>query len=170
MIHFGLGHDPEKNLLFFFIVTKIQPGNSEWKRTILKGLSQKSFFVLNQLVTPHFVHQGQFWPSQAIFGSKFAILSFGAFLAPKISNKRAAYFFLIPLAFLHLIWWNRYIFDVGGSKLAKNSKNRAKMAKIGYTQMAIFCKNISSDLLQNGPKYISRTNLHFDIDFREELH
>jgi len=54
--------------------------------------------------------------------------------------------------------------------LAKNSKNRAKMAKIGYTQMAIFCKNISSDLLQNGPKYISRTNLHFDIDFREELH
>ena len=44
------------------------------------------------------------------------------------------------------------------------------MAKIGYTQMVIFCKNISSDLLQNGPKYISRTNLHFDIDFREELY
>jgi hypothetical protein len=131
---------------------------------------KNQFFGPKQVSYPHLVHQGQFWPSKAIFGSKFAILSFGAFLAPKISNKRAAYFFLIPLAFLHLIWRKKYIFDVGGWKLAKNSKNRAKMAKIGYTQMAILCKNISSDLLQNGPKYISRTNLHFDIDFREELH
>ena len=68
-----------------------------------RTVSKINYLALNKLVTPHLVHQGQFWPSKAIFGSKFAILSFGAFLAPKISNKRAAYFFLIPLAFLHLI-------------------------------------------------------------------
>ena len=50
------------------------------------------------------------------------------------------------------------------------AKNRANMAQIGYTHIANFCKNISFDLLQNGPKYTSRTNLHFDIDFGEELH
>ena len=36
--------------------------------------------------------------------------------------------------------------------------------------MAIFWKNISFDLLQNGPKYTSRTNLHFDIDLGKEVH
>ena len=50
------------------------------------------------------------------------------------------------------------------------AKNRANMAQIGYTHIANFCKNISFDLLQNGPKYTSRTNLHFDIDLGEELH
>ena len=44
------------------------------------------------------------------------------------------------------------------------------MAKIGYTHMANLLKNISSDLPQNGPKYTSRTNLHFDIDLGDELH
>ena len=35
--------------------------------------------------------------------------------------------------------------------------------------MANLLKNISFDLLQNGPKYTSRTNLHFDIDLGDEL-
>ena len=54
--------------------------------------------------------------------------------------------------------------------MAINSKNRAKRAKIGYTHMANLLKNISFDLPQNGPKYTSRTNLHFDIDLGEEVH
>ena len=77
---------------------------------------------------------------------------------------------MILLAFLDLKGWNKYVFDVLGPKLAINSQNGAKMTKIGYTHMANFCKNISSDLLQNGPKYTSRTNLHFDIDLGDELH
>ena len=96
--------------------------------------------VLNKFVRPHKVHQGHFWPSKAIFGSNVVIWGFRTFLALKISNKRVAQFFLIPPAFLHLKWWNRYIFDVQGSKLAINSKNRAKMAKIGYTHMANLLK------------------------------
>ena len=71
---------------------------------------------------------------------------------------------------MHLKGWKRYAFDVLGPNGALVSKNRAKMAKIGFTQMAIFWKNISFDLLQNGPKYTSRTNLHFDIDLGKEVH
>ena len=71
---------------------------------------------------------------------------------------------------MHLKGWKRYAFDVLGPNGALVSKNRAKMAKIGFTHMAIFWKNISFDLLQNGPKYTSRTNLHFDIDLGEEVH
>ena len=37
------------------------------------------------------------------------------------------------------------------------------MAKLGYTHMANFCKNISFQLLKNRTKYIWRTNLHFDM-------
>ena len=36
--------------------------------------------------------------------------------------------------------------------------------------MAIFWKNISSDLAQNGPKYLSRTNLHFNNNFGSGTH
>ena len=141
------------------------------KRIILEVIISKiPLVVLNKFVRPHKVHQGLFWPSKAIFGSNLAIWGFRTFLALKISNKRVAQFFPILPAFLHLKWWNRYIFDVQGSKLAINSKNRAKRAKIGYTHMANLLKNISFDLPQNGPKYTSRTNLHFDIDLGEELH
>ena len=77
---------------------------------------------------------------------------------------------MILLALLHLKGWNRYAFDVLGPNGALVSKYRAKMAKIGFTHMAIFWKNISFDLLQNGPKYTSRTNLHFDIDLGKEVH
>ena len=71
---------------------------------------------------------------------------------------------------MHLKGWNKYVFDVQGPNEAIVSKNRAKMAKIGFTHMAIFWKNISFDLLQNGPKYTSRTNLHFDIDLGKTVH
>ena len=71
---------------------------------------------------------------------------------------------------MHLKGWNKYVFDVQGPNGAIVSKNRAKMAKIGFTQMAIFWKNISFDLLHIGLKYTSRTNLHFDIDLGEEVH
>ena len=37
------------------------------------------------------------------------------------------------------------------------------MTKIRYLQMAIFQKNITSKMDENGLKYMSRTNLHFDI-------
>ena len=37
------------------------------------------------------------------------------------------------------------------------------MTKIRYSQMAIFQKNITSKMDENGLKYTSRTNLHFDI-------
>ena len=37
------------------------------------------------------------------------------------------------------------------------------MTKIGYLQMAIFQKNITSKMDENGLKYMSGTNLHFDI-------
>ena len=116
------------------------------------------------------MYQGQFWPSQVTWGSFWPKKGFRASEAPKISNKLVAYFFLILLAFLHLKWWNRYIFDDERSKVGKNIKNRAKMAKKGYTHMAIFWKNISSDLAQNGPKYLSRTNLHFNNNFGSGTH
>ena len=37
------------------------------------------------------------------------------------------------------------------------------MAKIGYSQIAIFQENITSKIDENALKYMSRTNLHFDI-------
>ena len=92
--------------------------------------------------------------------------------APKISNRLLISFFVILLAFLHLKGCNKYVLDVLGPNGAIVSINRAKMAKKGFAQKAIFWrkKNICFDLLQNGPKYTPRTNLHFDIDLGEELH
>ena len=86
------------------------------------------------------MYQGQFWPLQVTWGSFWPKKGFRASEAPKISNKLVAYFFLILLAFLHLKWWNRYIFDDERSKVGKDIKNRAKTAKIGYTHMANLLK------------------------------
>ena len=71
--------------------------------------------------------------------------------------------FMISLFFLHLNSWKKYSFEFPGPKLALNSQNWPKMTKIGYSQMAIFHKNITSKMGENALKYMSRTNLHFDI-------
>ena len=59
--------------------------------------------------------------------------------------------------------WKRYTFHIFGEKSALKSRNWPKMTKIRYSQMAIFQKNITSKMDENGLKYTSRTNLHFDI-------
>ena len=71
--------------------------------------------------------------------------------------------FFIPLMFLHLNSWKRYTFHIFGAKSALKSQNWPKMTKIRYLQMAIFQKNITSKMDENGLKYRYRTNLHFDI-------
>ena len=65
--------------------------------------------------------------------------------------------------FLHLNSWKRYTFHIFGAKSALKSQNWPKMTKIRYLQMAIFQKNITSKMDENGLKYRYRTNLHFDI-------
>ena len=70
---------------------------------------------------------------------------------------------MISLFFLHLNSWKKYSFEFPGPKLALNSQNWPKMTKIGYSQMAIFHKNITSKMGEHALKYMSRTNLHFDI-------
>ena len=65
-------------------------------------------------------------------------MGLGVSEAPKISNKLLISFLVILLAFLHLKGWNKYAFDVLGPNGAIDSKIRAKIAKIGYTHMAIF--------------------------------
>ena len=64
--------------------------------------------------------------------------------------------------FLHLNSWKRYTFHIFGAKSALKSRNWPKMTKIRYLQMAIFQKNITSKMDENGLKYMSRTNLHFE--------
>ena len=99
-------------------------------------------------------------PFRGVFGSW---VDFGALWGSNFWNNQMDPLFLILLLILHLNSWKRYTFDISGPKWAQNSQNRLKMAKIRYSHMAIFWKNITSDLSQNGPKYKSRTILHFDI-------
>ena len=70
---------------------------------------------------------------------------------------------MISLFFLHLNSWKKYSFEFPGPKLALNSQNWPKMTKKRYSQMAIFQENITSKMDENALKYMSRTNLHFDI-------
>ena len=77
---------------------------------------------------------------------------------------------MISLFFLHLNSWKKYSFEFPGPKLALNSQNWPKMTKIGYSQMAIFHKNITSKMGEHALKYMSRTNLHFDIGLGKYVH
>ena len=106
-------------------------------------------------------------PFRGVFGSW---VDFGALWGSNFWNNQMDPLFLILLLILHLNSWKRYTFDISGPKWAQNSPNRLKMAKIRYSHMAIFWKNITSDLSQNGPKYKSRTILHFDIGLGRHIH
>ena len=99
-------------------------------------------------------------PFKGVFGPR---VGSGAPGGPNFWNNQMDPFFFIPLFFLHLNSWKRYTLDVRGQKWAQNSQNWPKIAQNSYIQMAIFWKNIPSDLAENGLKYVSRTTLHFDI-------
>ena len=99
-------------------------------------------------------------PFRCVFGPGVV---FGVLWGTNFWNNQMDQLFVILLFFLHLNSWTKYSFDVPGPKLALNIQNWPKMAKIGYSQIAIFQENITSKIDENALKYMSRTNLHFDI-------
>ena len=101
-----------------------------------------------------------FGPPRAIFR---CFWTQGGFWDPIFEITTWTHFFFIPLMFLHLNSWKRYTFHIFGAKSALKSQNWPKMTKIRYSHIAIFQKNITSKMDENGLKYMSRTNLHFDI-------
>ena len=99
-------------------------------------------------------------PFRCVFGPGVV---FGVLWGTNFWNNQMDQLFVILLFFLHLNSWTKYSFDVPGPNLALNIQNWPKMAKIGYSQIAIFQENITSKIDENALKYMSRTNLHFDI-------
>ena len=99
-------------------------------------------------------------PLRGVFGPR---VGFGAPGESNFPNSEMDPLFVISLFFLHLNSCKRYIFETHGPKWALNSQNWPKMAKIRYSQIAIFWKNITSDLAKNGLKYTPRAILHFNI-------
>ena len=96
-------------------------------------------------------------PFRGVFGPR---VGFGAPEGSNFPNNEIDPLFVISLFFLHLNSCKRYTFETHGPKWALDGQNWPKMAKIWYSQMAIFWKNITSDLAKNGLKYTSRAILH----------
>ena len=142
------------------------------KGTDLWGVRFKSVFFGPKLVswtawgalTPILALLG---PFRGVFGPR---VGFGAPGEPNFPNNQMGLLFVIPLFFLHLNSWKRYSFEISSPKIAQNSQNWPKMAKIRYSQMAIFWKNITPKIDENGLKYTSRTTLHFDIGLGSHIH
>ena len=149
-----------------------QTGWFHVRGTDLWGVGFKSVFFGPKLVswiawgalTPILAHPG---PFKGVLGPR---VGFGAHGEPNFPNNEMGPLFVIPLFFLHLNSWKRYSFEISGPKLALNSQNWLKMTKFRYSHNAIFWKNITPKMDENGLKYTSRTTLHFDIVLGSHIH
>ena len=148
-----------------FCVVGLAAGWFQVKGADLWGVGFKSVFFCLKLVSwtawealmPILALLG---PFRCVFGPGVV---FGVLWGTNFWNNQMDQLFVILLFFLHLNSWTKYSFDVPGPNLALNIQNWPKMAKIGYSQIPIFQENITSKIDENALKYMSRTNLHFDI-------